>query len=488
MRRTDHKRSIDRQGLHVSQLAIGLLCCVMTVGTANAFDFGWQVGTGYTRTDNVAQAPSGDAADIMNAEVSAALEHATRSLEIDAEANYLYRYFPDGKYASGSQPQLRGELEWTPIAERVRFTVSDSYGQVALNPSEGLLPSDFEGANVFTAGSQLSWPLSLNTRIQAIGEYRDATFDESAADTRRTYGELRIQRTLTRLVSLFASGGRRHTQFEVDGVASDYDIDSALVGLDAVGRRSALQVSAGVDSLQDDDNTFDGSRYDLRYERLLSRDTRLFASATREIADAADVFSLAQISDPALIGIRDVQVTSQPLVRQAYLLGYALSGSHLSVAVAGGYRKEEFKRQPADATTLVGLDRNIREWQLNVDYTWSQRTSLLSRVELLRERYVNGMESDDVVVTVSWLRRLAPRIGFEATVQRIERSSSLLSFDELRFILMLRYTGRELPGKSVDVFDRSFERRIRRTRDSVESDSSAQQPVVPADEPVDGSP
>ena len=488
MRRTDRRESTNQQGLLVYQLAIGLLCAVMTVGSASAFDFGWAAATGYTRTDNVAQSTAGDAADILSAEVSAALKHATRTLAIDADANYLYRYFPDDDYASGSQPQLRSELEWTPIAERVRFSASDVYGQVALNPAEGLLPSNFESANVFTAGSQLSWPLSLGNRIQALGEYRDATFDESSIDTQRTLGELRIQHSLTRLISLFASAGRSHTTFDVDGIASDYDIDSALLGLDAVGRRSALQFSAGVDSLEDDGDTFKGSKYDLRYERQLSREQRIFANATRELADAADVFSLAQSSDPALTAIRDVQVTSQPLIRQAYLLGYALSGSHLSVALAGGYRKERFKGQPDDAA-FVGLDRNIRELQVNVDYTWSQRTNLLGRVELQRQRYVNGIESDDVLVRISWLRRLAPRLGFEATVQRIERSHSPLDFDELRFILMLHYIGRELPGQrtGADVFDRSFEQRTRRIRDRIDAAEGSGQPE-PADEPLDGSP
>jgi hypothetical protein len=483
MRRSSEPRNDIAQGLQeltvgairerlvgaILPIAIGVLACN---APAMAVDFGWEAATGYTLTDNVAQAPHGDTVSIMNAEVSAAIAHATRSLQLDAEADYIYRYFLDDAYASGSQPQLRGNLEWTPIDERVRFTVSDVYGQVALNPAEGLLPSEYEGANVFDAGTELSWPVSLDTRIQAVGDYRDATFDESAVDTQRTHAELRLQHTLSRLISLFASAGRGHTRFDVDGTDSSYDIDSALAGFDAVGRRTALHFAAGVDSLKDDADTFNGARYDLRFERNLTRSSRLFASASREIADAADVFSLAQISDPALVAIRDVQVTSQPLVRQSYLLGYGFGGGALSISVVGGLLKERFQRLPADETSLVGIDRDIRELQLNAEYMWSQRTSLVARAELQRERLVNGVRSNDTVMALSWLRRIAPRFGLEATVQRIERSDSPRNFEETRFVLMLRYTGRQLPGRRTFVFDRDFERRIERTRSTIESSGS----------------
>ena len=452
---------------------------------AVAFDWGGQVTSGYTWTDNIAQAPDGDSANILNAGLSAAIEHSTRTLSMDAEANHLYRYFPGNDDSSDSRPSLRGNIDWIPLAERLRFSVSDIYGQVALNPSEGLLPSDYENANVATAGSQWGLPLSQDIRLQAAGEYRYATFDVTPVDTRRTLGELRAEYNMSRLISLFASGSRSRTQFDVEGISSAYDIDSVLLGFDAVARRSALSFAFGVDSLKDDEETFSGSRYDLQYERQISRDAMVFVSGTREIADAADVFSLAQISDPALVSIRDVQVTPQPLVRQAYLLGYALSGNRLSFSIAGGYRKEHFRPLPESEAVLAGTDRNIRELLLNGEYVWSQRTSMLARAEFLRERFVSGVTSNDLIIGLSWLRRIAPRIGIEAGVQRIERSNSPRNFDELRFELLLRYTGRELPGQGEDVFDRAFERRARRARESVGLPVENVPPAtpVPADSP-----
>lgn len=465
---------------HMRQAAILLFLTGAVSAPASAFDWGLQGRAGYTFSDNVAQAPVGDSANILGAEISAALEHASRTLAVDAEANYGYRYFFDDQYRSESLPQVRGSLEWSPLPERFRFAVTDTYGQVALNPAEGLLPSEFENANVLTTGPVFIWPLSIATRIQVAGEYRNATFDESLVDTQRRYGEFRVEHDLTRLISVFSGVSRSRTEFDVEDTESTFDIKSAFLGFDAVGRRSALTFDAGIDSLNDGDESFGGARYDLTYERQMSSDARIFVAATRELADAADVFSLAQISDPALASIRDVQVTSQPLRRSGYRIGYALTGRRLSFDVIAGFREEDFLLMQQDATTLVGVDREIRELVLGAEYVWSPPVRIGARAEFLQEDFVSGVSSDDLLLTFSWLRRITPRFDIEFRTQRIERTNSPQNFEESRYLLYVQYNVRELRVRRNEVFDRAFERRVRRGRGVVgESENSPSGSVRP---------
>jgi hypothetical protein len=445
---------------------VGLLLIACVTGApVQAFDWGLTTRTGYTHTDNVAQAPRGESASILASDLSAAVEHVSRTLVLDAEANYIYRYFLDDSYASEAQPQLRGELEWSPIPERFRLNVSDVYGQLALNPAEGLLPSQYENANVLTVAPTLLWPFSVDSRMQLTGEYRVAKFDAASADSQRRFVELRAGHDLTGLITLFGGVATSRTEFDMDSVTG-FDVDSVFVGIDAVGRRSALTLDVGMNYLQSEGGQkFDGARYDLTYERRLRSDITLFVGATREIADAADVFSLAQMSDAALSGIRDVQVTAQPLVRQAYMLGLSRSSQRLSLGFTAGYRQERFEIEPQDLVGTSGTDRDIRELQLEGEYVFSPATSVLARVEALHERFESGVSSDDLLSTVAWLRRLSTRMSFEARAQLIQRNNSPRNFDELRYFVFVRYALRELPAGPDSAFNRRFERRVRRIRD-----------------------
>lgn len=444
-------------------VALGSLLCV---GQAAAFDWELEARAGFINSDNVAQAPSplDESATIGTLQVSGLAEHSTRTLFLDAEAVHSYRHFFEDDYDDEQQTQLRGTLEWAPLREYLRISVTDVYGQIALNPSEGLLPSDYENANVLTAGPAFVLPIGLDTRFVLTGEYRRATYEESDVDTERRYGQLALEHDLSRLITLFASASRARIDFDSVGMTQGYDVNSAQAGMNAVGRRTSLGFSAGIDSLDTGVDTFEGLTFQLDLERRLSQSTRVFASARREVTDAADVFALGQISDPALTGIRDVQITAQPLLRSQYRLGWVWEGNRLGLNLQGGYIREEFDRLPLDASIPAGIDRTIRELGAGVTYTFGAGTRLEGSYELLHERLESGLRSDDQFITAAYLQALTGKLGLELRVQQIERTNSPRDFDELRAFVFLRYAFRELRAPRESVFDRAFERRTDRLR------------------------
>ncbi|MEP7311045.1 MAG: hypothetical protein ABI859_00555 [Pseudomonadota bacterium] len=445
---------------------------LLVSGQCAAFDWGLRARGGVVHSDNVAQAPAplDDAASIGTMEVTGAVEHSTRSLSVDVEANHIYRYFFDNQYDAESQSQLRAALDWSPLRDFLHISVTDTYGQLALNPAEGLLPSQYENANVFTAGPTIVLPVTIDTRFSARGEYRVASYADSPLDTERKLGEVRLEHDLSRFISLFGSGTASRVDYDISGSSGGYDLNSVAAGFTAIGRKTSLGVSAGLDRLRQDGNSFDGATFQFDLDRRMSSSRRLFLSARREITDAADVFSLGQISDPALSGIRDVQITPQPLVRSQYRLGHVWTGSHLDVALLVGYITENFDAIPQDPAVVAGQDRNVKEASIDATYRFTGRTSLGGSVQILRERFDSGLSSDDLLTTVTYAQNLAGNLALELRAQHIRRDNSPRNFSELRAFAYLTYTFREIPGRGPSVFDRAFERRTERLRGTSETD------------------
>jgi hypothetical protein len=444
----------------------GALLCLFDAAPVLALDWGLDTRLGAVHSDNVGQTtePLADGASIGTLEVHGIAAHGSRTLQMDVEANHAYRHFLDDRYDGESQSQLRSSLDWMPLGEVLTLSAADTYGQLALNPAEGLLPSQYENANVFTAGPTLSLPLGADMRFVSSGEYRRATFEDSPIDTERKFGQLALERNLSRLYTMHVAASTARVDFASEGATRGYDVHSAEVGVDAVGRRTTLTLSGGIDHLKSAGETFDGTQFQLGFSRELTRSSHFSLTLRREITDAADVFSLGQISDPALTNIRDVQVTAQPLLRTQYRTGWTWTGNRVDVTLQAGYTREQFRDLPQDPLLSSGQDRTIREYGATTAYRFRGGSSISLGAEVLQERFVSGVTSDDLLTTATFLQQLTDKLGLELRLQRIERSNSPLNFDELRAFAFLRYVFRESREAQAPIFDRALERRGERAR------------------------
>jgi len=461
--------------LHVKARCILLAGLMLQALPASALDWGLGTRVGVIDSDNLAQAPRGldESATIGIVELGGEVEHYTRTLLLDAEGTHTYRRFFRTDFDDENRSQLRASAEWMPIRDVLRLSVTETYGQLALNPAEGLLPSDYENANVLTAGPMLTLPLGSDTRILAQGEYRTASFAESPVDTSRRYGALSLERELSRLFSFFVGASAARVDFELDGLTRGYDVRTVEAGLDALGRRTALGVRVGRDSVEFGNDNFSGATYQLDLERRVTRSTRLFVTARREVTDSAQVFQLGQVTDPAMSSIRDIQITSQPMLRAQYRLGWVWTGSRASLNLQGGFISERFDAVAPDPLLATGVNRIVREYGMDTNYQFRAGSTIGAGVQLLRERFRGGQRSNDVFATLTYTRRFTDKLGMELRAQRIVRTDSPRDFRELRLFAFLRYAFRELREPQSAVFDRAFERRTQRGRSPSESDSPA---------------
>ena len=182
--------------------------------------------------------------------------------------------------------------------------------------------------------------------------------------------------------------------------------------------RSAAQArclsTRGVDQLRADGDSFNGFTYEVAYEHRLSRRGRLYLTANREIADAADVFSLSQVSDPVLGG--------HP--RRAG--GRATDAARwISRELHLGRTQAEFRarraataRRISTSSTRIrvltdGQDRKINEFRLGAGYSLGEDTQLHAVAEALRERFANGLRSNDLLFSLNIGRRVTDKVRLE---------------------------------------------------------------------------
>lgn len=445
---------------------LALAALLLPALPALAVDWSLYARAGAIDSDNLAQAPPAleESATIGMIELGGELEHATRTLLVDAEALHSYRHFFRTDFSDENRSQLRASVDWMPIRDVLRISATETYGQLALNPAEGLLPSNYENANVVTAGPTLMIPLGSDTRIVAEGEYRAASFAESPVDTSRRFGQLTLERELSRLFTVFAAGSVASVDFDIDGLTRGYDVNTIEVGMDGIGRRTALSLHAGRDSVDFGADHFSGSTFQLDLERRLTSTTRLFATARREITDSAQVFQLGQVTDPAMSSIRDIQITSQPMQRTQYRLGWVWAGARANLNLQGGFISEKFDVLAPDPLLANGVDRIVREFGAATTYRIRGNSTVGIDVQLLRESFRGGLRSNDLFATLTYSQPLSDKLGMELRVQRIERTESPRDFRELRLFAFVRYSFRELREPRSAAFDRAFERRAQRAR------------------------
>ena len=121
----------------MKSVAFALITSAGVCAPVAALDWGFETRAGYTFSDNVAQAPEGDVANILSAELTGLAEHVGRDIRLDAQLGVIGRKFLDEDYDSELQPQLRADIEWSALPDRLQLNFSDIYGQLALNPSAG---------------------------------------------------------------------------------------------------------------------------------------------------------------------------------------------------------------------------------------------------------------------------------------------------------------------------------------------------------------
>ena len=229
--------------IRASRSGLAILALVLA-HPAIALDWGLSTAAGVLTTDNLFRDDaSPQNADVVTGEAALQLRERRRNFDLDLTGGVVYRKYGIDGVSDDTLPSVNGLLRFEFSPERFAWSVSEQLGQRALNPNDGLLPSDRESVNVVSTGPDLRLPTGPDWWVTLGARAGRVDFGDSPLDNYRIAARVGTEHELRsgRLLSLTLSDAR--TDFtQID---RDFDIRTAALGYLAEGTRGSLNVAAG---------------------------------------------------------------------------------------------------------------------------------------------------------------------------------------------------------------------------------------------------
>ncbi|MEP7311550.1 MAG: hypothetical protein ABI859_03120 [Pseudomonadota bacterium] len=431
---------------------------------ALAFDWGVETSVGVLTSDNLLRTNSVAPIDsvIATGLVQFQLRETSSRLDLDVLGGLVYRDYDVQGIPSDKLPALNALLQVKLVPERLSWVFSDYLGQRAVNPNDGLLPSDREDVNVFYTGPEFRIPLAGSLWLSAAGRYGTVNYENSPFDNTRTAARIGLERELDsgRVLSLNVADAR--TDFRDSD--RDFDILSAYLGYVARGPRGLLNLNLGATSL---DKSGDGNAAsktgffgDLRLERELGQRNLVSVDFVHRLGDSSDVFRRRLNLDPEIDTVVDVVASDLAIRESSVDVTYGWSGRRTRVTVGASYMKEEYFDENVSASRSGTGAYFIGEFQfrpnlgLHARIEWRSDTPELEETSRLMQERLSAMWN----VT----RTLDVEGGAENYTRR---GAALTNYDETRFFLRVDWRPRQvsIPGLRPG-FDTPTLRRLDRER------------------------
>jgi uncharacterized protein (PEP-CTERM system associated) len=149
-------------------------------------DIGWSLDAGTVHTDNATLAHSGGPSDTVTS-VGGAVAWEIKSRRLEAALNGAggFLHYLNDTYDNNFLGRATGNAVLQLVPERISWTVTDTYGQIATDPFAPDTPQNRQNVNVFSAGPDFNLRLGSQTRLQIEGRYGDTRYqDINQIDTR----------------------------------------------------------------------------------------------------------------------------------------------------------------------------------------------------------------------------------------------------------------------------------------------------------------
>jgi hypothetical protein len=434
---------------------------ILAAGLGTAFaplaamaDWGVSMGAGMAHSDNVGRVADGQSATVATAIISGQVLSFGQSYDMDLESTVSFREYSDSAYDAEALPQLRGEVNWSPIPERFAWTFRDNFGQVALNPADSLVPADRQNANVFSTGPAMSIPLNRRWTLRVAGLYSDVYFEDDDFDNNRLTGRVTIERQISRRQSAFCDAFASRVDLKKASLGG-YDLNGVFCGYAGEGARTSLSADVGIEALHDKNEVRRSLYADVYVNRRLSEHVNAALAYVSRYADSGDVFSLNQDLEPGLGNDSDTQVVSTPVSQRLASLGLDWEGNRSGAGLFLTWDTE-------NAQSPLVPDREIVGLALHGSRRLSTTAVLGAMAEYRQESRTGAINEDldDLALGIDLEIRLAEKISLTMQVERYTRRNSSLDYSENRAIVSVVYRPRALRADLPSFYQRHLNRRF----------------------------
>lgn len=213
-----------------------------------AYTYGVDVGVG--ETDNVALTSTNRISQTMAmVDADFSLNHQSRLFDVNAVGDFAYIDYLQGAFG----PELLGRLDGTAdaviIPGRLIWTLSDNFGQSAVDPYTPVNPGNIENINYLTTGPELKLRFDGVNFVDVSLRYGRAQFQTSPFDSNRAVGSVAIGRDVSAGGSISLNATSERVMFENTAVNGDLTLSSLFGKYELEGARTSFTGELGASTL-----------------------------------------------------------------------------------------------------------------------------------------------------------------------------------------------------------------------------------------------
>lgn len=290
------------------------------------------------------------------------------------------------------------------VPERLRWRITDNYGQQSLDPLQTINPGNQQNINIFRTGPALTVPLGGRHQLDLQAVETRTSVEQANIDSARTTAQVAFTRQNSSIWSSSIGVSAQKLEYqEVEGF--DFETRSAFVRASATGGRSSLSLTLGTSSIENLARDADGTTFAVAFGRRFAGPGTLAVSVTRGFSDAGNLFRLTQSSSIDVGERQDIFATPDAFENTSGFITYLRTTPLADWAVQGFWRKDEFQTQ---------TQFNRDEFGIRL----SMRRDLPARLELglnggsvRRDLQGFRQEDDTHIYTVELVRRVGETMG-----------------------------------------------------------------------------
>jgi len=325
--------------------ALALIAQDATMAGDLAYEFSVEAG----QSDNITR----QAVDPIDETIAAlglrfSFDQRGSRVESDLVGNLAYNDYLDDTYDSDFLGNFVGNVSVELIPERVRWVVSDNFGQVLTDPFMPATPENRENLNYFSTGPEATFALGSQTQMNAGARYSMTSYESSDFDSEGVLAQLGLERLLSKSSSLGLNVSWQDVTYDDAIVNADYDEAEAFLRFSATGARTHLRIDAGYNEINHDlDNVSDsGPLFRIEASRRVSARSRATLDAGHEFSGSGSAFASAQGGGEITLDPIGGRQTALPFMLDHVRLAWRLNRNRTQFGLMGSWNSQEYSDAP----------------------------------------------------------------------------------------------------------------------------------------------
>ena len=469
MKKTNRLARLVGRGAPVIAALASLPVHAQSTGANDGFTPRFSLGV--LRSDNPYRLPEGSAAETVTDTLAGLhFQRQTARFEANADASVNYRAHLENSENNETLPRIGAGARYAIVPERFIWKIEDNLGQISTRPFDALSPVDRENANFFSTGPEFIQPLGARNRLLAEVTYGRVNYEVSPTDNERINATAAFERSLSRTSSLSLDYEHEEVKFSNSPLLRRYENNGSFVKYALEAARTSVSIEAGGETLTVAGSSETGARYALALERVLNPLTVLTAEYRHGFSDAANTFR-ANAADTFTEGDQNTTAQAAPFVSDRAYVTLTRQHAQFSFALQAFSDRERYKLTNQFDRTDTGAS-TVVEWRR------TSLSSLFARLDYNKEkREFQGINVNDLGLTVGYSRRLGRSLQLEAQYARYHRTGDQDQFNENRYGVALTWSPVGAREKIFDSGGTTF--RLQRDAERVPLDQLQPAPANP---------